>query len=49
MMFNPANRISQDVCAWDWGGNMVVHKVLQNPRWHATGGARAPCRHCLGT
>ena len=30
-MFNPANRISQDVCAWDWGGNMVVHKVLQNP------------------
>lgn len=28
--FNPANRISQDCCAWDWGGNLVVHQVLQN-------------------
>lgn len=30
-MFNPANRISQDCCSWDWGGNLVVHRVLQNP------------------
>ena len=29
--FNPANRISQDCCSWDWGGNLVVHRVLQNP------------------
>lgn len=29
--FNPGNRISQDCCSWDWGGNLVVHKVLQNP------------------
>lgn len=28
--FNPGNRISQDCCAWDWGGNLVVHRVLQN-------------------
>ena len=29
--FNPGNRISRDCCSWDWGGNLVVHELLQNP------------------
>lgn len=27
--FNPKNRVSRDCCAWDWGGNLVVHRLVQ--------------------